>query len=189
MRTLILLTSLSFLPNLAFAQRVISFGVKGGVPFTDALSGTGTKNYVIGPMIELKLPLGFAVEADTLYRPLYIKGIVTFDAGPLIQAIVPISEDVHSAEFSILAKYHFLHTPIIKPYAEAGPIFRYVGSRASYLSNNGFALGGGIDFKIPLVRISPEVRFSRWGGDSASRPRLLPPSNGNQAEFLIGLSF
>src|ERR1700687_1131990 len=159
MRHLILLASLSFLPSLAFGQRLLSFGVKGGVPLTDALSGSVSKNYVIGPMVELKLPLGFAIEADALYRPLNLTL-----AGPFVRT----SQDIGSAEFPILAKYHFLHTPIVKPYAEAGPIFRHVGSDASYLSSGGFALGGGIDFKLLLVRISPELRFSRWGGDSTS---------------------
>jgi hypothetical protein len=74
---------------------------------------------------------------------------------------------------------------------EAGPVFRYVASKVPYLSNSGFALGAGVDFKLLLVRIAPELRFSRWGHDSASPLRniSLPPSNQNQAEFLIGLSF
>jgi hypothetical protein len=179
MGILVLLALLSFLPSLGFSQRLLSFGVKGGVPLTDAFSG-GSKNYVIGPMVELKLPVGFAIEADALYRPLNLAVISIFAA---------TFNDVGSVEFPILAKYHFLRAPIVKPYAEAGPIFRHVGSEASYLSNGGFALGGGIDFKLLLVRISPEFRFSRWGSDSASRPSGLPLSNRSQAEFLIGLTF
>src|SRR5260370_28677457 len=162
MRSLILI-SLAFLPILGFSQRLLSFGVKGGVPLTDALSGSVSKNYVIGPMVELKLPLGFAVEADALYRPVNLT--LNFRVGSS-------SEEVGSAEFPILAKYHFLHTPVVKPYAEAGPIFRHVGSEASYLSNSGFALGGGIDFKVLLVSVSPELRFARGGGDS---PLRRPP--------------
>src|SRR5713226_3919477 len=125
MRSLLLLTSLAFLPSLGFSQRLISFGVKGGVPLTDALSQSRSKNYVIGPMVELKLPLGFAIEADALYRPLNLTILSIFAANV---------DNVGSVEFPILAKYHFLHTPVVKPYAEAGPIFRHVGSEASYLS-------------------------------------------------------
>src|SRR5713226_9685775 len=138
MRSLMLLISMAFLPSLGFSQRLLSFGVKGGVPLTDASSGSGSKNYVIGPMVELKLPLGFAMEGDILYRPLNLTaGSYTFGS-----SIARSFEDVGSAEFPILAKYHFLHTTIVKPYAEAGPMFRHVGSNASYLSSGGFALGG-----------------------------------------------
>src|SRR5260370_41894451 len=122
MRSLVLLISLTFLPSLAFSQRLLSFGVKGGVPLTDALSQSRSKNYVIGPMVELKLPLGFAIEADALYRPLNVTSGSS--------SALTISDDVGSAEFPILAKYHFLHTPVVKPYAEAVPIFRQVGSEA-----------------------------------------------------------
>jgi hypothetical protein len=181
MRRLILLASLSFVPSLAFSQRLFSYGWKGGVPLTDAISGSRSKNYVIGPMVELNLPLGFSIEADALYRPL------NFTTAPSSGRI--ISDDIGSAEFPILVKYHFLHTPIVKPYAEAGPMFRHVGSTASYLSGRGFALGGGIDFKLLVVKISPELRFSRWGSDSIPTIATFPSSNRNQAEFLIGLAF
>jgi hypothetical protein len=88
------------------------------------------------------------------------------------------------AEFPILGKYRFLHTPIAKPYVEAGPIFRYVAARASYLSNAGFAIGGGVELKLLVLKLSPEIRFSRWGSDAATSIINAPPSNLNQAEFL-----
>ena len=33
---------------------------------------SASKNYVVGPMVELNLPFGLAVEADALYRPLNV---------------------------------------------------------------------------------------------------------------------
>src|SRR5258708_4319682 len=153
MRLLFLLLSLAFVPRLGYSQRLLSFGVKGGVPLTDASSGSESKNYVIGPMVELKLPLGFTIEADALYRPLNLT-FLSFQFGSSFDRVFA---DIGSWEFPILGKYHFLHTPLVKPYGEAGPIFRHFGSEASYLSNSGFALGGGIDFKVLLVRVSPEL--------------------------------
>ena len=195
MRCLILLVLAS---TLSFGQHLISFGIKGGVPLTDALSDktfvgvdvltrvfSDSKNYVIGPTVELKLPAGFAIEADALYRPLNL----STETRVVPRPPTTLSVDVHTMEFPILAKYHFLHTPVVKPYAEAGPIFRYVGSRASYLSNGGFALGAGVDVKLLLVRITPELRYSRWGSDSTPSLPFISPSKQNQAEFLIGLSF
>ena len=200
MRSLLLLFTIS---GLSFAQHLLSVGIKGGVPLSDILSDktftsvdvvtrvfSDSKNYVIGPTVELKLPAGFAIEADALYRPL----TVTTQTRVIPQSPTLRSIDVHSMEFPILAKYHFTHTPIVKPYAEAGPIFRYVAEDAGYLSRGGFAMGAGVDFKLLLVRITPELRYSRWGSDSAPTAAKfvgLPyvPSKQNQAEFLIGLSF
>jgi Outer membrane protein beta-barrel domain len=185
----------------AFSQHLFSFGVKGGFPLTDPISeGTfnstdeviqvfsASKNYVVGPMIELNLPFGLTIEADALYRPLNVTTETTLIPSTTASRL---SVDVNSMEFPILLKVHFLHTPILKPYVEAGPTFRYVLSKVQYLSNTGFALGAGVDFKLPLVRIGPELRYSRWGSDSASALLnvSLPPSNQNQVEFLIGLSF
>jgi hypothetical protein len=42
--------------------------------------------------------------------------------------------------------------------------------------------------KLWLVRISPELRYSRWSGDGATT-FTVPASQLNQAEFLIGISF
>src|SRR5579863_4983903 len=66
----------------AFGQS-LSVGIRGGVPFTGALTDLTTNGvdvisrsfsdsnqYIIGPMVELHLPFGLSVEADALYRPL-----------------------------------------------------------------------------------------------------------------------
>lgn len=145
-----------------------------------------SKKYVIGPTVELHLPLGLSVEADALYRPLNQTTVTTVIPRPPVRS----STDTTAWEFPILGKYHFLHAPIVKPYVEAGPIFRHVSSQVSYLSRGGFALGAGVDFKLLLIRITPEIRYSRWGGDSAARAVFTSlPSNLNQAELLIGVSF
>ena len=55
----------------------ISFGVKGGLPLTDfidTVSGPSTNItqkthiYIVGPTVELRLPGGFGIELDALYR-------------------------------------------------------------------------------------------------------------------------
>lgn len=200
MRGLILLASILVCPG-AFAEHLLSVGLKGGFPLTDPLGDTtfngidttirafsGSKNYLIGPMAEVNLPFGLSVEADALYRPLTL----TTETRVLpTSTLTRTSVNFSSVEFPILLKAHFLHTPVVKPYVEAGPAFRYVASTVPYLSKSGFAVGAGVDLKLLLVRIAPELRFSHWGHDSASALRgvSLPPSNQNQAEFLIGLSF
>ena len=97
---------------------------------------------------------------------------------------------VNSWEFPILGKYHFLPLPLIKPYVEVGPSFRALGHAASYFSGSGFTLGGGIELKISRLRIEPEIRYTRWGSDSASAIAAgSTPSNVNQAAFLVGIAF
>lgn len=198
MRSLIFLISLSMFASACYGQHLLSFGIKGSVPLTDAFSDhtstavdvithsfSSSKNYAVGPMVELRLPLGLSVEADALYRPLDL----TTDTTVLLRPAIRFSSDLNSWEFPILGKYHFLHVPVVSPYIEAGPIFRAVASAGSYLSNQGFAIGGGVDIKILLVRVAPEIRYSRWGQDATVTGFLAAPSNINQAEFLIGVSF
>jgi len=199
MRIAILFFCVTMLGTLAFAQRPLSVGLKGGVPVTDAFSDTTThgvdtltrafsdsKNFVIGPMVELNLPLGLSIEADALYRPLNLTTVNTVLPRPAITFV----NDINAWEFPILGKYHFLHLPLVKPYAEAGPIFRHVASDASYLSKKGFALGAGVNFKLLLLKVTPEIRYSHWGSDATpSRFFTIVPSKQNQAEFLIGVSF
>jgi len=67
----------------------------------------------------------------------------------------------------------------------------------------GFVAGAGIDVHVLFLHLSPEIRFTRWGGHDflestgvcppvglctgSSAPEL--PVNQNQAEFLLGITF
>ncbi len=174
----------------------VSVGIRGGVPLTDAFSavmetnGAGfvrdfssSKEYEIGAMAELHLPLGLGIEADALYHPLNLTTQMANPAGTF-----QTSRTVSSWEFPILGKFHFLPLPLIKPYAEAGPSFRALGNAASYLSNSGFTVGLGVEIKISRLRIEPDIRYTRWGSDSPSLAAIAP-SNVNQASFLVGIAF
>jgi len=185
----------------AFGQHLVSFGVKGGIGLTDAFSDTtntnstansavrffsDSKDYVVGPTVELKLPLGFSVEADALYRPLSL----ATQSGLSASTLTTIgSTRVTTWEFPVLAKFR-LPIPLAKPYVDAGPSFRHVGQLGDHLSSAGFAVGGGVEFHLPFVRVSPEIRYTRWAGDSSSSTGgVFASSNLNQAELLVGFSF
>jgi hypothetical protein len=63
-----------FTASVAAAQ-IVSVGVKAGVPVTQAINSYyspdgifDTGRWTVGPTIEFRLPLGFAVEVDALYR-------------------------------------------------------------------------------------------------------------------------
>jgi hypothetical protein len=179
----------------------ISLGVKGGAALTDAFSdrtfaGPGVttrtyspeRDYVVGPMLELRLPMGVSVEADALYRPLHLNAIFTAVPG----AASTTSRTVNSWEFPILAKLH-MPFPILSPYIAAGPSFRHVSEFAGNspsLSTKGVAAGVGIDARLLFLRVSPEFRYTHWGSDSNRTTSSFNPNfNSNQVEFLVGLSF
>jgi hypothetical protein len=184
----------------AFGADVFSVGVRGGVPFTGALSDLTThgvdiitksfsdsNRYIVGPMVELHLPLGFSIEADGLYRPLNV--VVQTQILPQT-TIFTRTENVSSWEFPILAKFR-LPTPVLKPYVDAGPSFRTVGSDLSFLSDKGVTAGLGIELKISKLRIAPEIRYTHWGKDQklSLGQAIDVASKTNQGEFLLGLSF
>ncbi len=186
----------------AFAQLPFGLGLKGGVSLTDAYQSnmlvdvhtySDAKDYIIGPFAELRLPFGFGVEADALYRPL---SFATQAPG------LASSTRFSTWEFPILAKYRFKF-PIVRPYIDAGPSFRTTTNNTQLLSNHGIAVGGGLDIKALFLHVSPEIRYTRWGSDSSAGTASIPAgqnlaqfssqgqarSNVNQVEFLIGISF
>ncbi len=180
---------LFFFSSTALLAQTFSYGLRGGVPVTDAFqtvtSGLGSvfsnsKGYVFGPTFEIRLPFGLGVEVDALYRPL------SYDFQDVNSSASHAS--FASWEFPILGKYRFPF-PVVKPFVDAGPSFRAVGSGGSFLSGKGFALGAGVEAGLFHVHLSPELRYTHWGADGAERPLSILQSGQNQVEFLIGLTF
>jgi hypothetical protein len=70
--------------------QIFSVGVTGGVGLTDGIENqtidgyhfySYSKDYIVGPMVELNLPLHLSVEADALYRPLSLASYISLDNG------------------------------------------------------------------------------------------------------------
>lgn len=189
------------------AAQPIGFGLKVGAPLTDALNaangiGTLTNNatrLTIGPMVELRLPFGVGVEADLLYKRV---------DGTYSQPELSAGVTANSFEIPVLLKYRF-GLPLVKPYIEAGPSFRKFvnvnhplscvlsscSSSIQFASDKGGAgltFGAGVEVKLLLIRISPELRYTHWGSHALSVSALgtdILHANQNQAEFLVGISF
>ena len=194
--------SLFVLQMPVFAADFFSIGVKGGVSLTDSfenqtLMGVDThthlyspsKDYIVGPMVEVHLPFGIGVEADALYRSMSLRGDFTV----LPNFSTTIKGDTHAWEFPILARYR-MPFPIVKPFVELGPSFRDVaqiaGATSPQLSAKGITAGIGTEVHVPLVKISPEIRYTRWGKDTVtSFGSFNPTSKRDQVEFLVGIGF
>jgi hypothetical protein len=184
----------------SFGQ-TLSVGVLGGAPFTDVVNNGTTgpihtvvtsSNFTVGPAVQLNLPLNFRVEFDALYRPY---GFTLYNQVVGVPANSGISASGQQWRFPLLLQYRFPF-PIVRPFLEVGPSFQHLtgpGSLASTItgpgqllrsSNVGIVLGGGVDVKVPLVRLSGELRYTRQTNSFFSNI-----SNLNQAEVLFGIHF
>lgn len=191
----------------AFAQP-FSAGIKAGVPLTDFLNATQsgtfsytapTQRYIVGGVAEVRLPLGFGVEFDALYRRLHYIG-----SGTLMEVFATSNTTGNNWEFPLLLKYRF-HFPVVRPYVDAGAAWDTLtglkqtvaetsgfSSTPSELKKNttmGFVVGAGVDIHAIVLHISPEIRFTRWNSAQISDSAGLLRSNRNQAEFLVGFTF
>jgi hypothetical protein len=210
-----------------FAQPVsFSFGVKGGLPLTDFIDTVSssrttvssvTNRYIVGPTAELRLPFGFGVEADALYRHFSYNS-----ASSLVDVVSTLRTTGNKWEFPLLLKKRFGGVGPVRPFVDAGVSFDKISGLSQSLStlsfpnlitrtsssNNpmelkndftaGFTLGGGMEIRVPLVRITPEIRYTRWGNQQLGGSFPLGvvsdlagrlTSNQNQAEFLVGFTF
>jgi opacity protein-like surface antigen len=205
-----------FLAASAVAQP-IGFGVKLGLPLTDAFEvgssgnttyNSDTKRYILGPTVELRLPAGFGIELDALFTRLNF-GSVSGVAGSVVTA----ATDADAWEFPLLVKKKFGGADAIaasvRPFVTVGASFRritgisqvrqFVTGSPSNTSDpvelrnrnsTGFVVGGGIEIRALFLRISPEVRFTRWGTDNFREGvSNLLQTNRNQGQLLVGINF
>ena len=177
-----------------FAQHLdfgFGVGVKGGVPFTDILElgdiiATPTtalnrsSDYLIGPVVELRVPFGFALEVDGIYRSAEYQA--TDSTG------TTTTLDAHSWEIPYLAKFRF-PIPLLKPFVSAGGAYRSFTDLPKDIvtpTHNAFVLGGGLELRISRLRLSGELRWLRWNSPPNTNVVRLDQ---NQGEVLFGLVF
>lgn len=166
------------------SAQTLSFGVKGGVPFTDSLKVLDRATYtsskspiVIGPAAELRLPMGLGVEADLLYRRLQFTTVA--NAKTTGQAW----------EVPLLVKYRAPGV-LLRPFLAAGYSFRRLsGLELNNPMKTGPTLGGGLEVGVPLVRFSAEIRYTRWGSSSFKAALGGLATQLNQADLLLGIMF
>ncbi len=210
--TLLLSTAIAAYPQ------GLSVGVKAGVPLTDAFhTGSNgplqffsqTKRLTVGPTVELRLPFRLGVEFDALYKRL------NYDRNAnLVDALSLAATTGNAWEFPLLLKYGLTPGPI-KPYVAGGVSFNnlsgltqftrttfFPGSRVTAGSGiplelrntfrSGAVVGAGLELHALVLRISPEIRYTRWDRDSFADSCCgggIFRSNRNQADFLLGITF
>jgi hypothetical protein len=162
----------------------------GGVRATDDITNVtiASKHYVVGPAVEIGLPLGFCAEVDALYRREgYQLGFGNF-AGS-----ISMGERANSWEFPILAK-HRLPLRAVKPFLEVGyaprvisgtitsdsivdftssgflpqPVYYHSVEKTSWPVTQGLVIGGGIGFHVGRLCLSPSLRYTHWNKPAIS---------------------
>lgn len=188
------LFTLGALCALTAGAQSLSVAVLAGAPFTDVVNATTANNitflpqstnFIIGPALQINLPLSLRFEVDALYRPYSF-------------SVSNLAGNVSAAQwqFPFLAQYRF-NFPVVKPFVEAGLSFDHLSNISSAARNitagpgrlvqqshAGVVLGAGVDFKLPLIRLSGELRYTHQG--SADFQAI---SKVNQAGFLLGVHF
>jgi len=167
----------------AFAQP-FGAGLKLGTTLTDALAVapgfhlSNDHHLVVGPYVEVRLPLGLSVEADALYETSLFNSVYTGGA---------------TWQFPVMAKYKLFKGPV-RPYIEGGVAFSHISDLAeipalNHRSNYGIVLGAGVEVKLLVLRISPEIRYNGWVFQNLQDPLGQFQSKKNQAMFQVGIGF
>jgi hypothetical protein len=135
----------------------------------------------------LRLPFGFGVEFDALYRHLnYTNFHIGTNSIGSVDFLVNSSTTSGAWEFPLLAKYHF-PTKIVRPYVAAGIAWNTLSALTQTITQTviptgvtstsrtsnpmelghktvtGFVAGFGVDLHLLFLNISPEIRYTRWG--------------------------
>lgn len=168
------------------------------------------KRYTLGPMVELRLPFGLGVEFNALYKRLgYSSTVPASDHTP---GTVAAETKATSWEFPLLLK---LRSPgiLVRPYVAGGVNFRSLSGLKQFVTvdvpgaagvrseqrdrpaelqekfSKGVVGAGGLELKVPFVRIAPELRYTRWVDRSFRDALNIFKSSQNQFEFLVGFTF
>ena len=184
--------------------------------FVNAASGTNaagfidfathTNRYIVGVTGEVRLPFGLGVEVDVLYRHF------NYESESQAADVLTNGRTTGSAfEFPILGKYRIGKMKAVHPFVDAGvswdtlagltqTVNTLIGGNTTTSSNStplqlqnsttrGYVFGGGLDFKLLVLHIQPEIRYTRWGAQHFFDPSGLLHSSENQGEFLLGITF
>ena len=177
---------------------LFSFGAKIGLPLGDAyrissasdrILASNATQYTVGAMVELHLPLGLGVEGDIIYNRF------NFSTENLVNSLSKANSN--SFEFPILVKYRLVNIGPVHPFVGAGPSFRRIQSVLRYdprktndAAGSGVVFAGGVEIKVLLFRIAPELRYTHWGSQSfLDGANVLIQGKQSQGQFLVGISF
>jgi hypothetical protein len=182
MRYLLLL--LAALPG---AAQSISAGVRGGAPILEAFDVVESRfqnvphRYTIGPTLEVRLPANLTITLDALYQKLEFEAEGVQRSGT-------------QWEFPVMLRKNFGPGPA-KPFLAGGLSFNRISGLAIReptefikTSTAGVVFGAGVEVKVPLIRVTPEIRYTHRLEDQFRIGNLIKFSN-HQLTALVGITF
>ena len=175
--------------------QAISVGVKIGARLTtaytiktipDGIASASEERFTIGPSVDLRLIGKLSVEVDALWRRSSFAENAAYSNA---------AASVNDWQVPLLAKYSMK-----RAFIDGGAVYRHVSigglsARAPQPSptspnTGGVCVGGGITFKVPHVRISPELRYTGWLVRPFSSLYNGPVvGTRNQVDLLVGFAF
>jgi len=210
------LASVVFIAAGIAAAQPVSIGVLGGVPFVDQTQNHDeSRRYIVGPSVEVKLPAGFALEADALYQRIgdrFNYQLLTGASLSAGMAQLPVGaftaltnrQRANMWEFPLLGKYYFRRDSAWQPFFGTGWALRFAdvheAGSSTQVSSNGntqvlpfhddfrTALGVGATFAAGLRYRRGHVAFTpeiRYTRWSVSGDMLRK----DEAGFLLGIWF
>jgi hypothetical protein len=140
-----------------------------------------SRQFIVGPKLELRLPWRLSVEADALHRDVHQKTtmIAKYSGGGTTVFDYPESTNA-TWEIPVLAKYRFSSSNW-NPFLEAGPSYRPVGSGRN-LSHAGITAGGGVEVRMWRLNLSPQIRYTHWKASYGLSEPVL-----DQVEVFVGI--
>lgn len=194
--------------------QLFSAGIKAGFPTTSELqgdpSGSYVRPYIVGLTGEIRLRRQFSLEADILYRRSGFGAsfdTYAFGAPPFPPFLVVQRSRVNDWQIPLLGKWESGVKPF-QPFIDAGISYRHIsgGSVSDYFSllgpsssqstaattktfSTGATVGGGLELKLLRLRVSPELRYTRWFSPPYIGNYLPIRMSANQIDLLIGFTF
>ena len=181
-----------------FDSRSSSNFQRGGDGFFNSASTFGDareKRYLVGPVVEVRLPFRLSVEFDALYSRL--NGEVYNSSAA--NGTVAYTATGNRWEFPLLAKYSIPTGSRLHPFVGAGPSFSLL-SQQQYLApstagqnslsgnarnfGTGVTVAGGISWDYRHMRFTPQVRYTR-----RERSTFVLPTSEDGVQAVVGLSF
>jgi hypothetical protein len=203
----ILFLLVSIATNQVASAQLVSIGVKGGVPFLDTNEhGDESRPYIVGPSVEIRLPAGFAIEVDALYRRIGNTFGFNFSTIGAATSFYIDRQRGNDWEFPFLGKYYFRpRTAGWQPFLSTGWALRTVSFHQDISETvidatgnshfNSFhydvrsdvgvgaVVAAGVRFRVGRLSVAPELRYTYWG----STPQF--DLRRNEAAGLVGISF
>jgi hypothetical protein len=141
----------------------------------------------VGAWAQLPVSLGFQVSSvransnqgfgGGLYGELSLPVIPAIRSGILFRENLFVPGGGYMADIPVLLKKGFGLPAPVKPYVMGGAVFR----RVSALDRNttGISVGAGITIRALIVKLEPEVRFTRFTSQGI----------GSEVDFTLGFRF